>query len=80
MEEIFAQTSTFPADATIIAVIYALIGIIVPKLADIAIVPGCSFPTTNAELTGPLCTSTDHAEHIFGCFAIQNVVFDLIMT
>ena len=40
MEEILPETSTLPADTTIMAVVYVFIGIIVPKLAHITVVPG----------------------------------------
>jgi hypothetical protein len=79
MEEILAKTPAFPAYTTIMAMINVLSGIVVPEFANVTIIPGCSFATTYAELTGSLCTSTNHTEHIFGSLSIQNMVFCLIM-
>jgi hypothetical protein len=70
MEEIFPKTSAFSTDTTILAMINALIGIVVPKLADVAVIPGCSFTTTNAKLASTLCTPANHAKHVFSCFPI----------
>jgi hypothetical protein len=79
MEEILSKASAFPANATIIAVVNALIWIIIPQLAHVAIVPGSPLATSNAQLASSLCTSTDHTEHVFGSFPVQDVIFNLIM-
>jgi hypothetical protein len=79
VKEVFSKTSAFPAYATIMAVINVLIRIIVPKLANVTIIPGCSFAAANAKLAGPLGAATEHTEHIFGCLSVQNMVLGLIM-
>jgi hypothetical protein len=79
MEKVFSKTSAFPAYTTIMAVIDVFGGVIVPKFANITIIPGRSFAATNAELTSSLRTSTDHTEHIFGCLSVQNMVLCLVM-
>ena len=69
----------YPTDATIIAVVYALITVIVPELADFTEVLRSSRFTVRTEMGCRLCMSTHHAKHVFCLVSNEMVVFDFVM-
>tara|TARA_R110002060_G_scaffold78200_1_gene90961 strand:+ start:431 stop:601 length:171 start_codon:yes stop_codon:yes gene_type:complete len=56
VENIFSQTTAFSAYTTIVTVVYVLVGIVVPELANTTEIPSCSLSTVDTELTSPLST------------------------
>ena len=79
MEEVLSKTSAFPTDATIIAMIDALIRVVIPQLANVAVIPSGSFTTPYTEFSSSLSTTTNHAEHILGVLTNKNMIFCFIM-
>lgn len=61
MDIVFAQAFTTTADATVIAVIYALGAVIVPEFAFGTVVVGRINATVGACGTGGLWSTTEHA-------------------
>ena len=61
VEEVLAQTSSNPTYAAVIAMIYVLVWVIIPQLANIAVVPCGRYPARNAHLAGALGGPAKHA-------------------
>lgn len=75
MYEIFPQTLSAPADATISAMIYALCTIVVPQLAQVTVIIRRYFPAFATVLCSWLRSQTQHAEHILRLLPIQFVLW-----
>ena len=80
MVEVFAQTRASPADAAIWAVVDALLAVVIPKLANIAVVTCGWGLAIDAVVSRLLRRSASHAEHVLGQLPVQIVVFYCIMT
>jgi hypothetical protein len=79
MKEVFPKATAFSTYATIIAVIYAFVRVIVPQLTDTAVIPRCSFPALDAEFSGSLRRATNHTEHVFRGLSNENMIFSFVM-
>ena len=80
MKEILPETLSDTTNTTIVAMIDALVRIIVPKLANIAVIPSTSLPTHSACFRCRLRTATEHTEHILRFLTVQHVVLYSVMT
>lgn len=80
MEEIPSKTAAFSADATIDAMINTFIGVIVPKFANITVIPSSPFAAPYTELPSSLRTATNHTKHVFSLLPNQDVILNLIVT
>lgn len=80
VEEILPQALPDAANPTIVAVIYALLGIIVPKLAKIAIILCGLLAAFSTPLCSRLSMSTKHAKHILCLVPNEMMALDLIVT
>jgi hypothetical protein len=60
VEEVLAKSLANPANSTIITVIYAFLAVIIPKLANIAVVLGSLLLALPAILCRRLSMSTQH--------------------
>lgn len=79
VKEILSQSSALSTDATVIAVINGLFGVIIPKLALVTIIAGHLFSTVAAILSGWLQCHTQHTHHILGLGSHNVVVLDIVM-
>ena len=79
MKEVLAQALTHTTDPSIVAMVYALLRVIIPQLAYIAVVPCPSLAAHGALFRGRLRATTQHAEHVLRFSAIQHVVLDRVV-
>ena len=79
MLEIFPQPLALPADAAVGTVIDALRAIIVPQLADVAIIPRRKLATISTLACRGLGRLTEHAKHVARFWSIQRMIFNSIM-
>lgn len=79
MEEIFAETHASSTDTTIVAMIDRFALTVLPELADVTVVVGGNFATTDACVRCFLRSSTNHAKHIPGFPANKIMVLIRIM-
>jgi hypothetical protein len=80
VKEILSNASPDPAYATVVAMIYILVGVVVPQLADCTVISGSGRTASHADLAGLLCGSAKHAQHILGVLSDQGVIFIPVMT
>src|SRR2546421_10250740 len=80
MEKVFPQTLSESADATIIAVVNRLLWIIIPKLANGAVVASSLISARVASLRCSLRSVAQHAQHVFGLCSWKWMVFHVIVT
>jgi hypothetical protein len=79
MEKIFPKSLANSANPTIVAMINTFLAVVVPQLADIAIVVSCIFPALMATLGCRLGISTEHAEHVLRISANQRMLLDFVV-
>ena len=79
MEKVFAQTFTNTANAAVVTVIDALVRVVVPQLADVAIVAGSRLAALGAYIAGTLRMTAEHAQHVLGIAARQRVLFRIVV-
>lgn len=80
MYVILPEALTPPANAAVGAVIDLLIAVVVPKLAQFAVVTRRLGPALRAVFSSLLRRPTHHAKHVLRLDPVQIVVFDRIMT
>src|SRR5947209_17011114 len=80
MEKILSQALPKSANATIVAVINCLPGVIVPELAHGAVIARRLITAQFASLRRGLRSVAQHAQHIFGLCSWEKMVFHFIMT
>lgn len=79
MRVVFTKTRTASANTTIWAMIDLLSRIVVPKLADVAIIASRLNTTHPAGVRRLLRGATSHAEHILCGLAVQRVILDCVV-
>jgi hypothetical protein len=79
VEEILSKSHTPAAYSTVIAVIDGLVGAILPKFTNVAVVLRRYLTTVDASFRCLLGCSTNHAEHVLCVLADKRVVFMDIM-
>ena len=79
MEEILAEPLADSANSTIITVVYAFLAVIIPKLADIAVVLGSLLVTMSAIPCRRLSMSAKHAKHILSVSTNERMIFNGVM-
>lgn len=79
VEKVLAQTLADAADAAIVAMINILLAIIVPELADTAVVLRGLFTTRFAPLRGRLSMPAQHAEHVLRFLPNKMMILDFIV-
>jgi hypothetical protein len=73
VHKVLAQPFTQPTKPTVIAVIDALVAVVVPQLALVAVVPRSILAALHARLSGGLRRLAQHAEHVLRLLAVQVV-------
>lgn len=76
VEEILAQALTDSAQAALGAVVDGLVRVVVPELADVAVVVGGRTAAPDARVRGALGAAAEHAEHVLRLLPRQDVVLD----
>lgn len=79
MNKILPQTFSTPADTAVGTMIYAPCAIIVPKLANVAVMPCRSDLAMSAKFRRGLRRRAEHAQHSPRLSAVQVVIFSLVM-
>lgn len=79
MVKVFPKALTDPTDSAIITVIDAFLAVIVPELADSAVVPCSTLTTLYTMFRGGLGGAAEHTKHILRFFSIKGVVLHFIM-
>jgi hypothetical protein len=79
VEKILAQPLANPAQSAVGAVVDGLVGVVVPELADAAVVVGRRLAALGARIRGLLRTSAEHAEHVLGLAAGKDMVFNAVV-
>ena len=79
MDEVFPQAFPHPADPAVVTVVYALVGVVVPELADVAVVTGGRFAALDAHFSRPLRIAAEHAEHVLRLSPRQDVVLGVVV-
>jgi hypothetical protein len=74
MEEVLTKPLANPAQSAVGAVIYGLVRIIVPELANAAVVVGGRLSALDACIRRPLSTTAQHAQHVLGLLAREDMV------
>ncbi len=77
--EVFPEALADPTDATVIAMVYALVGIVIPQLADAAVVASGRLSTLDAYVSSSLGVAANHAQHISGFPPGEHMVLRLIV-
>lgn len=77
---ISTQACASPAYAAINAMVYFLVAVVIPQLADLAVVARSLHPTMYTILASLLRGSTAHAKHILRLRSIQIMVLDSVVT
>jgi hypothetical protein len=71
MNVVLAQADSAPADSAVHAMIDFLAAVVIPQLADIAVIPRGLCPAVGARVPCRLGSPACHAHHVLGLFAIQ---------
>ena|SRR5690242_1773726 len=79
MRVVFTEAYAASANTTIRAVVDLLSRVVVPELADVAIIACRLYTTLNAGIRGLLWSATGHTEHVLRGLAVQRVVFDFVV-
>lgn len=79
MEEVLPQALPSSTNTAVVAMIDVLVGMVIPKLADVTEVPGSGDMTVGAAFRSLLGARTQHAKHIFGVLPNELVVLDGVM-
>lgn len=79
VEEIVPEAPALPADATVVAVVDALLWIIVPQLTLIAVIPSSDRAALATGLCRRLQGHTLHAQHIFGILTYNGMIARVIV-
>ena len=79
VEEILAETLAQSADTAVVAMIDALVRVIVPELADGAVVECCVLAAHSAGLRDGLGGAAEHAKHVSGFSSGEDVVFCFVV-
>src|SRR5688500_12286995 len=77
--EVLAQPFTSSAYTAVWTMVYLLLAIIIPKLADITIVTCCRCLADIAMMRSLLRCSACHAQHILCAFSVEIVIFNRIV-
>lgn len=59
--------------------VYGLVRVIVPELADTAVVLCCRATATDARVRDLLGTATEHTKHVLRLVARKDVIFGFVM-
>ena len=79
VEEVLAKSLANSTNSTIVTVIYALFTVIVPKLANIAVVLSSLLIALSAILCRRLSMAAQHTQHVLRVPANESMVLDCIM-
>jgi hypothetical protein len=71
--KVFSKTFADSTNAAIVAVVYPLVRVILPKFTFVAIVPRGILATLDALLSSRLWCTTKHTEHVFSPLAIEGM-------
>ena len=80
MEMASPDTSSYPADPAIFAVIDLFVEIVVPKFTYITVIPSSRISTKDTLLARGLSTPTQHAKHALGFTPIEHMILHSIVT
>jgi hypothetical protein len=79
VEKVLAQPLSHPAQAAVGTVVDGLVRIVVPELADPAVVVGRRLRALGAGIRRLLRTPAEHTEHVLGLLARQDMVLDCVV-
>lgn len=79
VEEVLAKSLANSTNSTVVTVIYALLTVIVPKLANIAVVLSSLLVAVSAILCCRLSMAAQHTQHVLRIPANERMVLDCIM-
>ena len=79
MEEILAETLAYSAYPAVVTVVYALVRVVVPEFADIAVITSGRLAALDAHLPCSLGIAAEHTEHVLRLPPRQDVVFGVVV-
>lgn len=80
VEEILAKTYTSSADTAVIAVVNILERVIIPELANVAVIARRRHSAVDADVRCALGAGAQHAQHVLGGLPDEGVVLGRIVT
>lgn len=80
VEKVLAQSLSDSTESAVGAMVDGLVRVVVPELAYPAVVVGRRLAALGACIGCLLCAPAEHAEHVFGLLAREDVILDSVVT